>query len=274
MKISIKNLCYSYSVFNDEKNAIKDINLEINSNKRIAIVGHTGSGKSTLLKLIKGLLKNQTGEISIDGKIEDIGYIFQYPEHQIFETTIFKDVAFGLKKLKLNEKDLTERVEKALQLVGLDKDYLHRSTLNLSGGEKRKVALAGVFIMENQLLLLDEATVGLDPESKNELFKILLNWQKENNSGFIFSSHGMNDVLNYAEEVIVMSEGKVLYHTKPSELFEKYSDSLESLGLVLPKSIDFLNRLNKNLKNPLKFENEIKEEDILKVIEERLTNKG
>jgi len=263
MKISIKNLCYSYSVFNDEKNAIKDINLEINSNKGIAIVGHTGSGKSTLLKLIKGLLKNQTGEISIDGKIEDIGYIFQYPEHQIFETTIFKDVAFGLKKLKLNEKDLTERVEKALQLVGLDKDYLHRSTLNLSGGEKRKVALAGVFIMENQLLLLDEATVGLDPESKNELFKILLNWQ-----------HDMNDVLNYAEEVIVMSEGKVLYHTKPSELFEKYSDSLESLGLVLPKSIDFLNRLNKNLKNPLKFENEIKEEDILKVIEERLTNKG
>jgi len=230
MKISIKNLGYSYSGFNDEKNAIKDVSLEINSNKRIAIVGHTGSGKSTLLKLIKGLLKNQTGEINIDGKIEDIGYIFQYPEHQIFETTIFKDVAFGLKKLKLSEKDLTERVEKALQLVGLDKDYLHRSTLNLSGGEKRKVALAGVFIMENQLLLLDEATVGLDPESKNELFKILLNWQKENNSGFIFSSHDMNDVLNYAEEVIVMSEGKVLYHTKPSELFEKYSDSLESLG--------------------------------------------
>ena len=117
--------------------------------------------------------------------------------------------------MKLCEKDLTERVEKALQLVSLDKDYLHRSTLNLSGGEKRKVALAGVFIMENQLLLLDEATVGLDPESKNELFKILLNWQKENNSGFIFSSHDMNDVLNYAEEVIVMSEGKVLYHTKP-----------------------------------------------------------
>ena len=154
--------------------------------------------------------------------------------------------------------------------MGLDKDYLHRSTLNLSGGEKRKVALAGVFIMENQLLLLDEATVGLDPESKNELFKILLNWQKENNSAFIFSSHDMNDVLNYAEEVIVMSKGKVLYHTKPSELFEKYSDSLESLGLVLPKSIDFLNKLNKNLKNPLTFENEIREEDILKAIEERL----
>ena len=270
MKISIKNLCYSYSVFNDEKNAIKDVSLEINSNKRIAIVGHTGSGKSTLLKLIKGLLKNQTGEISIDGKIEDIGYIFQYPEHQIFETTIFKDVAFGLKKLKLSEKDLTERVEKALQLVGLDKDYLHRSTLNLSGGEKRKVALAGVFIMENQLLLLDEATVGLDPESKNELFKILLNWQKENNSGFIFSSHDMNDVLNYAEEVIVMSEGKVLYHTNPSELFEKYSDKLESLGLELPECISFLNKLNQKLKNPIKTSGDIKEESILKAIEEKI----
>jgi len=274
MKISIKNLSYSYSGFNDEKNAIKNINLEINSNKRIALVGHTGSGKSTLLKLIKGLLKHQTGEIHIDGRIEDIGYIFQYPEHQIFEITIFKDITFGLRNLKLNEKDLTERVEKILQLVGLDKNYLHHSTLNLSGGEKRKVALAGVFIMDNQLLLLDEATVGLDPESKKELFKILLNWQKENNRSFIFSSHDMNDVLNYAEEVLVMSEGKVLYHTKPSELFEKYSDSLESLGLVLPKSIDFLNKLNKNLKNPLTFENKIKEEDILKAIEERLINKG
>ena len=274
MKISIKNLSYSYYSYEDEKNAIKDINLEINSNKRIALVGHTGSGKSTLLKLIKGLLKHQTGKIDIDGRIEDIGYIFQYPEHQIFETTIFQDITFGLRNLKLNEKDLTERVEKILQLVGLDKDYLHHSTLNLSGGEKRKVALAGVFIMDNQLLLLDEATVGLDPESKNELFKILLNWQKENNGSFIFSSHDMNDVLKYAEEVIVMSEGRILYHTKPSELFEKYSDSLESLGLVLPKSIDFLNKLNKNLKNPLTFENEIKEEDILKAIEERLINKG
>ena len=274
MKISIKNLSYSYYSYEDEKNAIKDINLEINSNKRIALVGHTGSGKSTLLKLIKGLLKHQTGKIDIDGRIEDIGYIFQYPEHQIFETTIFKDITFGLRNLKLNEKDLTERVEKILQLVGLDKDYLHHSTLNLSGGEKRKVALAGVFIMDNQLLLLDEATVGLDPESKNELFKIILNWQKENNRSFIFSSHDMNDVLNYAEEVIVMSEGRILYHTKPSELFEKYSDSLESLGLVLPKSIDFLNKLNKNLKNPLTFENKIKEEDILKAIEERLINKG
>ncbi len=153
MKISLKNVGYEYPTFENNKNGIYDVSLEIDSHKRIAIVGHTGSGKSTLLKLIKGLLKKQTGEISIDGKIEDIGYIFQYPEHQIFETTIFKDVAFGLKKLKLSEKDLTERVEKALQLVGLGKDYLHRSTLNLSGGEKRKVALAGVFIMENQLFL-------------------------------------------------------------------------------------------------------------------------
>ena len=274
MKISLKNVGYEYSSFENNKNGIYDVSLEIDSHKRIAIVGHTGSGKSTLLKLIKGLLKKQMGEINIDGKIEDIGYIFQYPEHQIFETTIFKDISYGLKKLKLNEKEILERVEKVLELVGLDKDYLHHSTLNLSGGEKRRVALAGVLIMQPQLLLLDEATVGLDPEGKEQLFKILLNWQKEEKKSFLFITHDMNDVLNYAEEVIVMSEGKVLYHTKPSELFEKYSDFLESLGLILPKSIDFLNRLNKNLKNPLKFENEIKEEDILKVIEERLTNKG
>ena len=270
MKISIKNLSYSYSVFNDEKNALKDVSLEISSNKRIAIVGHTGSGKSTLLKLIKGLLKNQTGEIHIDGKIEDIGYIFQYPEHQIFETTIFKDISYGLKKLKLNEKEILERVEKVLELVGLDKDYLHHSTLNLSGGEKRRVALAGVLVMQPQFLLLDEATVGLDPEGKEQLFKILLNWQKEENKSFLFITHDMNDVLEYSEEVIVMDKGKLLYHTSPSDLFEKYSDKLESLGLELPECISFLNKLNQKLKNPIKISGDIKEESILKVIEEKI----
>ena len=273
MKISIKNLDYSYSGFNDEKNAIKDINLEINSNKRIAIVGHTGSGKSTLLKLIKGLLKKQMGEINIDGNIEDIGYIFQYPEHQIFETTIFKDIFYGLKKLKLNEKEIFERVEKILELVGLDKDYLHHSTLNLSGGEKRRVALAGVLIMQPQLLLLDEATVGLDPEGKEQLFKILLDWQKEDNKSFLFITHDMNDVLEYAEEVIVMDKGKLLYHTSPSDLFEKYSDKLESLGLELPECISFLNKLNQKLKNSIKISGDIKEESILKAIEEKIKYK-
>ena len=231
MKISLKNVGYEYPTFENNKNGIYNVSLEIDSHKRIAIVGHTGSGKSTLLKLIKGLLKKQTGEININGKIEDIGYIFQYPEHQIFETTIFKDVAFGLKKLKLSEKDLIERVEKVLQLVGLDKDYLHRSTLNLSGGEKRKVALAGVFIMENQLLLLDEATVGLDPESKNELFKILLNWQKESNSGFIFSSHDMNDVLNYAElaglNIETEGNGYVKQQSVPARRIVKKGDNIK-----------------------------------------------
>ena len=248
MKISLKNVGYEYPTFENNKNGIYDVSLEIDSHKRIAIVGHTGSGKSTLLKLIKGLLKKQTGEINIDGKIEDIGYIFQYPEHQIFETTIFKDMSYGLKKLKLNEKEILERVEKVLELVGLDKDYLHHSTLNLSGGEKRRVALAGVLIMQPQLLLLDEATVGLDPEGKEQLFKILLDWQKKENKSFLFITHDMNDVLEYAEEVIVMDKGKLLYHTSPFELFEKHSDKLESLGLELPECISFLNKLNQKLK--------------------------
>lgn len=270
MKISLKNVGYEYPTFENNKNGIYDVSLEIDSHKRIAIVGHTGSGKSTLLKLIKGLLKKQKGEINIDGKIEDIGYIFQYPEHQIFETTIFKDISYGLKKLKLNEKEVLERVEKILELVGLDKDYLHHSTLNLSGGEKRRVALAGVLIMQPQLLLLDEATVGLDPEGKEQLFKIFLNWQKEESKSFLFITHDMNDVLEYAEEVIVMDKGKLLYHTSPSELFEKYSDKLESLGLELPECISFLNKLNQKLKNPIKISGDIKEESILKVIEEKI----
>jgi len=247
MKISLKNVGYEYPTFENNKNGIYDVSLEIDSHKRIAIVGHTGSGKSTLLKLIKGLLKKQTGEINIDGKIENIGYIFQYPEHQIFE-----------------------RVENVLGLVGLDKDYLHHSTLNLSGGEKRRVALAGVLIMQPQLLLLDEATVGLDPEGKEQLFKILLDWQKEDNKSFLFITHDMNDVLEYAEEVIVMDKGKLLYHTSPSDLFEKYSDKLEDLGLELPECISFLNKLNQKLKNPIKISGNIKEESILKTIEEKM----
>ena len=271
MKISLKNVGYEYPTFENNKNGIYDVSLEIDSHKRIAIVGHTGSGKSTLLKLIKGLLKKQMGEINIDGKIEDIGYIFQYPEHQIFETTIFKDISYGLKKL--NEKEILERVEKVLELVGLDKDYLHHSTLNLSGGEKRRVALAGVLIMQPQLLLLDEATVGLDPEGKEQLFKILLDWQKEENKSFLFITHDMNDVLEYAEEVIVMDKGKLLYHTSPSDLFEKYSDKLEDLGLELPECISFLNKLNQKLKNPIKISGDIKEESILKVIEEKIKYK-
>ena len=271
MKISLKNIGYEYPTFENNKNGIYDVSLEIDSHRRIAIVGHTGSGKSTLLKLIKGLLKKQMGEINIDGKIEDIGYIFQYPEHQIFETTIFKDISYGLKKL--NEKEILERVEKVLELVGLDKDYLHHSTLNLSGGEKRRVALAGVLIMQPQLLLLDEATVGLDPEGKEQLFKILLDWQKEENKSFLFITHDMNDVLEYAEEVIVMDKGKLLYHTNPSDLFEKYSDKLENLGLELPECISFLNKLNQKLKNPIKISGDIKEESILKVIEEKIKYK-
>ena len=271
MKISLKNVGYEYPTFENNKNGIYDVSLEIDSHKRIAIVGHTGSGKSTLLKLIKGLLKKQMGEINIDGKIEDIGYIFQYPEHQIFETTIFKDISYGLKKL--NEKEILERVEKVLELVGLDKDYLHHSTLNLSGGEKRRVALAGVLIMQPQLLLLDEATVGLDPEGKEQLFKILLDWQKEENKSFLFITHDMNDVLEYAEEVIVMDKGKLLYHTSPSDLFEKYSNNLEDLGLELPECISFLNKLNQKLKKPIKISGDIKEESILKAIEEKIKYK-
>ncbi|MDC7954235.1 ATP-binding cassette domain-containing protein [Fusobacterium simiae] len=270
MKILLKNVGYEYPTFENNKNGIQNISLEINSHKRIGIVGHTGSGKSTLLKLIKGLLKKQTGEINIEGKIEDIGYIFQYPEHQIFETTIFKDISYGLKKLKLNEKEILKRVEKVMELVGLNRDYLHRSTLNLSGGEKRRVALAGVLIMQPQLLLLDEATVGLDPEGKEQLFKILLAWQKEENRSFLFITHDMNDILEYAEEVIVMDKGKLLYHTNPSTLFEEYSDKLESLGLELPECISFLNKLNQNLKEPIKIQGIMKEENILKAISEKV----
>ena len=268
-----------------ERTALSKITLTIEEGVLTAIAGHTGSGKSTLVQHLNGILHPTQGSVMVDGQdlaAKDktaitarrrVGMVFQYPEHQIFETTIFKDISYGLKKLKLNEKEILLKVENVLNLVGLDKNYLYLSTLNLSGGEKRRVALAGVLIMQPQLLLLDEATVGLDPEGKKKLFKILLDWQKEENKSFLFITHDMNDVLEYAEEVIVIDKGKLLYHTNPSELFEEYSDKLESLGLELPECISFLNKLNQKLKNPIKTSGDIKEESILKIIEEKIKYK-
>lgn len=249
MKIYLKNVTYHYPNSALSDYGIEDVSFEISSNKKIVIVGETGSGKSTLLKLIKGLLSPNSGSIEYDGVTQkDLAYLFQYAEHQIFETSIYRDVSFSLRKLKLEEKEMLSRVEKILELLGLDKSFLYRSTLNLSGGEKKRVALAGILINNPDLLLLDEPTVGLDSLGKEQLFKILLNWQaQDKNRSYIFISHDMNDVLEYADEIIVMHEGKLLYHMEVSEFFQNNLDILEEISLELPESIKFLNKLNNKL---------------------------
>ncbi|MBQ3437740.1 MAG: ATP-binding cassette domain-containing protein, partial [Fusobacterium sp.] len=274
MKILLKNVSYHYSDFSDD--GVEDISLEISSNKKVAIVGETGSGKSTLLKLLKGLLKIDNGNIFYETfeKPLKIAYLFQYVEHQIFETTVYRDIAYSLKKTKLNENEILKKVEEVLELVGLNTSYLHRSSLTLSGGEKKRVAMAGILIDKPDFMLLDEPTVGLDSKGKEKLFKILSEWQAENKKRtFIFVSHDMNDVLEYADEIIVMHKGRVLYHMEVGEFFTKHGEILENIGLELPESMKFLNVLNSKLEEKINIENKISEKAILNIIEERLKNK-
>lgn len=204
----------------------------------------------------------------------EIGYLFQYPEHQIFEPNIYKEISYGARKRKWKEEVILEKAKEVLTLVGLDQTYLSRSSFHLSGGEKRRIALASVLITDPELLILDEATVGLDSKGKKQLFEIILKWQKKNKRSLLFITHHMDDVLDYAEEVLVMKEGKILSHTTPSLLFQQHSSSLENLGLVLPTRVQFLNQLNQKLSEKLEIHGNLTEENILAVLEEKSQNKG
>ena len=234
MKISLKNVGYEYLTFENNKNGIYDVSLEIDSHKRIAIVGHTGSGKSTLLKLIKGLLKKQRGQINIDGKIEDIGYIFQYPEHQLFEIDVLSDVCFGPLNQGLSKEEAIERAKSALTLVGLDESFYKKSPFELSGGQKRRVAIAGVLAMNPEVLILDEPTAGLDPKGREEILGKISELRKSRNITIILVSHSMEDVAKYADKILVLSKGELVLNGTPKEVF-RHIDLLESIGLRAPE---------------------------------------
>lgn len=245
--IKIENLNYIYSQGTAyERHALKDINLEIPDGQFIGIIGHTGSGKSTLTQHLNGLLKASSGRILVDGRDiyeegynmkelrSHVGLVFQYPEHQLFEVDVITDVQFGPKNLGLSPEETRERAEKALAQVGLDPSFYEKSPFELSGGQKRRAAIAGIIAMHPRVLILDEPTAGLDPQGRDEILDLVASLHKEQGITVLLVSHSMEDVANYVERIIVMNRGEIMYDDIPSHVFAHYRE-LEQVGLAAPQ---------------------------------------
>ena len=226
--------------------ALKDINLVIPDGQFIGLIGHTGSGKSTLVQHLNGLIKPTSGAIYYNGEdVHDgdydkkklrskVGLVFQSPEHQLFEIDVFKDVCFGPKNLGLSQKETELRAYAALKQVGLADEYFYQSPFDLSGGQKRRVAIAGVLAMKPEILILDEPTAGLDPKGRDEILDQIARLKEETGITVILVSHSMEDVAKYVERIIVMNRGSVLYDDVPREVFKHYLE-LEQVGLAAPQ---------------------------------------
>lgn len=253
--IILDKVNYSYSEGTAYRiQALKDINLKIEEGQFIGIIGHTGSGKSTLTQLLNGLLRATSGHIYVDGEDiydEDydmkklrnkVGLVFQYPDHQLFETTNFEDVCFGPKNQGLDRKEVELRAFEALQNVGFPEDLYYQPPFDLSGGQKRRVAIAGVLAMKPQVLILDEPTAGLDPAGRDEILGLVAKMHKELGITIILVSHSMEDVAEYVERLIVMNQGKVMYDGAPKEVYAHYKE-LEAVGLAAPQVTYLMNEL-------------------------------
>ncbi len=253
MPIKIENLYYTYMGGGPfEKNALHDVNIEIDDGAFIGIIGHTGSGKSTLIQHLNGILKPTKGQVVINGidtkqknlkeLRRQVGIVFQYPEHQLFEETVKKDISFGLLKQGLSQNEIDERVMAAIQSVGLNEIVLDKSPFELSGGQKRRVAIAGVVAMTPQILVLDEPTAGLDPKGRDEIFGYITKLHKDSNMTIILVSHSMEDIARLTERVIVMNEGTV-FMDKPSKEIYAQPDELEKIGLSAPQITYLMKKL-------------------------------
>ncbi len=247
MSIILDKVNYVYSEKTAyEIHALKDVSLKINDGEFIGIIGHTGSGKSTLIQHLNGLVKASSGGIYYNGQdIDDddynrkelrskVGLVFQYPEHQLFETTVFADVCFGPKNQGLSRKQSELKAFTALRSVRLPEDYWYRSPFELSGGQKRRAAIAGVLAMEPEVLVLDEPTAGLDPKGRDEILDLVAKLHKERRMTVILVSHSMEDVAKYVGRLIVMNRGSVMYDGTPAEVFAHYQE-LEEVGLAAPQ---------------------------------------
>ena len=285
MSVIVKNLTYIY----DEgmpfaSKAIDDISFEIKDNDFVGLIGHTGSGKSTLIQHLNGLLKPSSGEIIVNGfNITDkdlnlteirkrVGIVFQYPEYQLFEETVEKDIAFGPGNLGLDEEEISKRVRKSMEAVGLDYEiYKDKSPFDLSGGQKRRVAIAGVIAMNPEVLILDEPTAGLDPGGRDEIFNLIKKLHRDNNITIILSSHSMDDMAKLAQTIIVMNHGKIEFMGTPREVFTSHADKLREIGLDVPQVLELATKLrNKgfDIRPDVLTVEEIKDE-ILKVMRGR-----
>lgn len=247
MGIKVENLTYIYgqgTAF--EQYALKDINFEIPDGEFVGLIGHTGSGKSTLIQHLNGLIRQTSGTIFYNG--EDIygegyslktlrskvGLVFQYPEHQLFEVDVFSDVCYGPRNQGLSQEEIKERAKDALIQVGLDEKFWSQSPFELSGGQKRRVAIAGVLAMCPEVLILDEPTAGLDPKGRDEILDQIKMLHEERRMTIILVSHSMEDIARYADRIMVMNHGEKAYDGTPKEVFEHYKE-LEAIGLAAPR---------------------------------------
>ncbi|MGB9680007.1 MAG: energy-coupling factor transporter ATPase [Thermoanaerobacteraceae bacterium] len=257
MSIKVENVSYIYNEGTPfETHALKNINFSINDKEFVGIIGHTGSGKSTLIQQLNGLLKPTSGDIYINGKKitdkninlrdirKEVGLVFQYPEYQLFEETIFKDIAFGPTNLNLDQEDIKERVYEAMDIVGLSRDLEDKSPFEVSGGQRRRIAIAGVLSMRPKVLILDEPTAGLDPRGRDEILMRIKKIHEKYTMITILVSHSMEDIAKYADKIIVMNNGEIAVSGAPREIFRQV-DLLESIGLGIPQ-ITYLARQLKN----------------------------
>ena len=257
MSVQVKNIFHTYNKGNpDAKIALKDVSFSINEGEILGVIGHTGSGKSTMLQHLNGLLKPDSGQIIIgdiditDEKVKmteirkRVGLVFQYPEYQLFEETVAKDVAFGPKNLGMTDEEIDKTVRKSLEMVGLSYDEIaDRSPFELSGGQKRRVAIAGVIAMKPEVLILDEPTSGLDPHAHQEILNMIRKIHKESTGIIIFVSHNMRDVANMSDKVLVMDRGSVVAVDCPDEIFKK-RDMLRNIGLSTTPSAVLFDKLD------------------------------
>ena len=258
MSIKLDNVNYVYGEGSGfVKHALKDVSLTINQNEFIGLIGHTGSGKSTLTQILNGLLKATSGHVYYDGDdIYDekydirtlrtkVGLVFQYPEHQLFESTVFKDVCFGPKNQGLEKEQCEHRATEALEMVGLDKELYDNSPFELSGGQKRRAAIAGVLAMRPEVLILDEPTAGLDPRGRDEILDMVSELHKKTGNTVILVSHSMDDVARYVDRILVMNRGSLMYDDKPKAVFANYKE-LEKVGLSAPQITYIMNGLREH----------------------------
>ena len=255
--LKTENLTYVYSKGTPfEKTAVDNVNLCIDENCMVGVIGHTGSGKSTLIQHFNGLLQPTSGKIYLENqdiwadksKLRDVrfqvGLVFQYPEYQLFEETVFKDIAFGVKNMNLSESEIKNRVLETAQMLGIASNLLNRSPFALSGGQKRRVAIAGVMAMRPKVLILDEPCAGLDPKGRNLMLKQIQNYQKQSKSTVLFVSHSMEDVAEFTEKLLVMSHGKLFCYEDTNLVFRK-AEELQALGLKVPQIASVMQMLRK-----------------------------
>lgn len=247
MSIIVDNISYIYEKGTGfERQALKNVSCAIEDGEFIGLIGHTGSGKSTFIQHLNGLVKPTEGHIYYNGRDiyeqgfnmkelrSRVGLVFQYPEHQLFETTVFKDVCFGPKNLGLDKRECELRAFEALELVGMDKELFYNSPFELSGGQKRRAAIAGVIAMKPEVLILDEPTAGLDPQGRDEILDMVKAMHEQTQMTVILVSHSMEDVAKYVGRILVMNDGRLMYDDVPREVFAHYRE-LEKIGLAAPQ---------------------------------------